>query len=159
MNSSLRVGMDFHGVITENPTFFRDFSALLFEKGHSVYIVSGGPYSVEKNFLDIWGVKYTEIFSLLDHFARRGQVEYFANGNFKVPDCLWNEEKGIYCRNNDISVHIDDTLQYSKNFTTPFCWYNQKDGIGTIGEEKINFNLSPGEVLLSIEGVLTYKNG
>ena len=147
MISNLRIGMDFHGVITENPTFFRDFTALILREGHAVYIVSGGPYSVEKNFLDLWGIKYTEIFSLLDYFARRGQVEYFANGNFKVPDCLWNERKGIYCRDNDISVHIDDTLLYSKNFTTPFCWYDTKNGIGKIGRKKIDFNQNPEQVL------------
>ena len=151
MVCSLRIGIDFHGVISENPTYFRAFSAAAYERGHTIYIISGGPYSVEKNFLDLWGIKYTEIFSMLDYFARRGQVEYFANGNFKVPECLWNEIKGIYCRDNEIDVHIDDTSQYSKNFSTPFCLYDQKEKQCVVDGNKIDFSLEPAETIKQLE--------
>ena len=148
---SLRIGIDFHGVISENPAYFRDFSSAAYERGHTIYIISGGPYSVEKGLLDMWGIRYTEIFSMLDYFARRGQVEYFANGNFKVPDCLWDEIKGKYCRDNGIDIHIDDTLQYSKNFSTPFCWYKQKENLCVVDGKKIDFSLKPEEVLSQFE--------
>ena len=154
MVCSLRIGIDFHGVISENPAYFRDFSAAAYERGHTIYIISGGPYSVEKSMLDIWGIKYTEIFSMLDYFARRGQVEYFANGNFKVPDCLWDEIKGKYCRDNEIDIHIDDTLQYSEKFSTPFCWYREENKRCVVDGKKIDFSLAPEETLRQIEVVV-----
>ncbi len=154
MVCNLRIGIDFHGVISENPTYFRDFSAAAYDRGHTIYIISGGPYSVEKSMLDMWGIKYTEIFSMLDYFARRGQVEYFSNGNFKVPDCLWNEIKGIYCRDNEIDIHIDDTLQYSKNFSTPFCWYDKKEGTCVVAGNKIDFSIAPCETIKQLEAVV-----
>ena len=151
MVCSLRIGIDFHGVISENPTYFRDFSAVAYERGHTIYVISGGPYSVEKSFLDFWGIKYTEIFSMLDYFARRGQVEYFANGNFKVPDCLWDEIKGKFCRDNEIDIHIDDTLQYGKNFSTPFCWYDKKGKLCIADGKKIDFSVEPSETIKQLE--------
>ena len=154
MVRSLRIGIDFHGVISENPTYFRDFSALAYERGHTIYIISGGPYSVEKSMLEVWGIKYTEIFSMLDYFARRGQVEYFANGNFKVPDCLWNEIKGTYCRDNKIDIHIDDTLQYSKSFSTPFCWYDKEKNLCVVQGRKIDFSVAPLETIKQLEMIV-----
>ena len=148
---SLRIGIDFHGVISEKPAYFREFSAAAYARGHTIYVISGGPYSVEKSMLDMWGIKYTEIFSMLDYFARRGQVEYFANGNFKVPDCLWNEIKGIYCRDNEIDIHIDDTVAYSKNFFTPFCLYSKEDDACCVQGNKIDFSIEPAETIKQIE--------
>ena len=71
----LRIGIDFHGVITEAPAFFRDLTTLAFDRDYEIYIISGGPYLVEKNFLDAWHIKYTEIFSLLEHFALLSRLE------------------------------------------------------------------------------------
>ena len=39
----LRIGIDFHGVITEAPAFFRDLTTLAFDKDYEIYIISGGP--------------------------------------------------------------------------------------------------------------------
>ena len=81
-SSKYKIGIDFHGVITASPAFFRDFTALAFDRDYDVFVISGGPYLVVKNFLDSWKIRYNNIFSLIDHFASRGQVKYFPNGNF-----------------------------------------------------------------------------
>lgn len=157
-NSKLRIGIDFHGVITETPAFFRDFTALAFDRDYEIHIISGGPYLVERNFLDSWHIQYTRIFSLLDHFAARGQVEYFDNGNFKVPDALWNEAKAEYCLQNNISIQIDDTMSYGKNFSTPFCLYNKATASCEIGGKTIKFNESPVDALNAIEDFVRSRN-
>lgn len=81
---------------------------------------------VEKNFLDAWQIKYTAIFSLLEHFASHGKVTYFENGNFKVPDDLWNKAKAEYCLEHNIDIQIDDTLEYGKIFQLRFAFIMQK---------------------------------
>ena len=111
-SSKYKIGIDFHGVITASPAFFRDFTALAFDRDYEVFVISGGPYLVVKNFLDSWKIRYNNIFSLIDHFASRGQVKYFPNGNFKVPDELWDKAKAEYCLQNGIDIQIDDTPGY-----------------------------------------------
>lgn len=154
MNSKLRIGIDFHGVITEKPSFFRDFSILVQEHGHSVHVLSGGPYSMVKDFLDAWGFKYVHIFSLVDYFASRGLVEYFENGNFKVPDNLWNKAKADYCYERRISVHIDDTPHYGLCFSTPFALYDKATSTAELYGRIIDFSHSPEQAILSLETVL-----
>lgn len=156
--SDYKIGIDFHGVITVSPSFFRDFSRLVFEKGGEVYIISGGPYTVVKNFLDSWKIPYSEIFSLVDYFAGRGEITYFANGNFKVPDELWNKAKAQYCRQKGIAVQIDDTPAYGNFFSGPFCLFDAQSRSGEIGGRKIDFSSSPQQTWQEIENFLTQKN-
>lgn len=39
----------------------------------------------------------------------------------KFDDNLWNSMKGKYCKDNNIDLHIDDTLVYNDFFSTPFA--------------------------------------
>ena len=151
----MRIGIDFHGVITEAPVFFRDFTALAIAKGHEIFIISGGPHLVEEKFLKAWRIQYTEIFSLLDYFVSRGQVEYFDNGNFKVPDELWNKAKAQYCHEHNIDIQIDDTAYYGDNFSTPFCLYDPHTLSCSILRQNISFNESPAATLAEIEKVIS----
>ncbi|MBR1649069.1 MAG: hypothetical protein IJ689_05665 [Alphaproteobacteria bacterium] len=150
----LRLGIDFHGVITENPVFFRDFCDLALSLNYEVHIVSGGPCQVEKEFLKAWHICYTELFCLLDYFASRGQIEYFENGNFKVRDELWNEAKAQYCAKHRIDIQIDDTARYFQSFTTPFCLYDAKKHSGRLNGHLIDFKQSPAQSLTTIEKIL-----
>ena len=106
---------------------------------------------MEKDFLQAWHIQYTQIFSLLDYFASRGKVEYFDNGNFKVPDELWNKAKADYCRENNIDIQIDDTASYGNDFSTPFCLYNPQTATCTIADKNIDFGKSPLATLKAIE--------
>ena len=136
-SSKYKFGIDFHGVITASPAFFRDFTALAFDRDYEVFVISGGPYLVVKNFLDSWKIRYNNIFSLIDHFASRGQVKYFPNGNFKVPDELWDKAKAEYCLQNGIDIQIDDTPGYGASFSTPFCCYNPENRTCEVGGKVI----------------------
>lgn len=156
-SKKLKIGIDFHGVITEEPAFFREFTALAFDRGHEIHIVSGGPYLVERNFLDTWKISYTRIFAMVDHFASLGQVEYFPNGNFKVPDELWNKAKAEYCLKNGIDIQIDDTPAYGIFFSTPFCCYNAAGKICDLGGKMVDFSKSPTASLNEIEKYLVQQ--
>ena len=51
-----------------------------------------------------------------------GEIQ-FTDGTVqkKFKDGVWDQVKAEYCRNNEINLHIDDTLIYNDFFTTPFC--------------------------------------
>ena len=100
---------------------------------------------------------YRNIFPL-EHFASHGKVTYFENGNFKVPDELWNKAKAEYCLEHDIDIQIDDTLAYGKNFSTPFCLYNAKTSTCEIGSKTIKFTESASDTLKEIEEFILNKN-
>ena len=42
----LKIGLDFHGVINTNPSYFKDFTEYAEARGHRIYIITGG----RKNF-------------------------------------------------------------------------------------------------------------
>lgn len=44
----LKIGLDFHGVINTNPSYFKDFTEYAEARGHRIYIITGGPAA--KNF-------------------------------------------------------------------------------------------------------------
>ena len=139
-SSKYKIGIDFHGVITASPAFFRDFTALAFDRDYEVFVISGGPYLV------------------IDHFASRGQVKYFPNGNFKVPDELWDKAKAEYCLQNGIDIQIDDTPGYGASFSTPFCCYNPENRTCEVGGKGIDFNTSPEQSLREVEEFLSRKH-
>lgn len=125
----LKIGLDFHGVITDNPEYFKVFANEALRRGYEIHIISGGPKATIEKFLQQWGIKYTDIFAIVDYYDARGCVTFYENGEFKVPDKLWNCAKAAYCDENGINIHIDDTMSYSEGFTTPFCFYDVKPDI------------------------------
>ena len=56
-----------------------------------------------------------------------GEVQ-FSDGTIqkRFENGSWDHIKADYCRVNNISLHIDDTLIYNDFFTTPFArlWLN-----------------------------------
>ena len=46
---------------------------------------------------------------------------YWLNYQKKFNDELWDSTKSKYCKEHNISLHIDDTSIYNNYFTTPFC--------------------------------------
>ena len=89
----IKIGLDFHGVITDNPDFFCAFTAEAVRRGYEVHIITGGPAEVVRRLLDDWHISYTTIFAILDFYEHLGKVKYFSNGEFKVKDALWNTAK------------------------------------------------------------------
>lgn len=154
-SAKIRIGLDFHGVITDNPSYFKNFAAEALKRGMEIYIISGGPKATIAEYLKKWQIPYTTIFAILDYYDAKGCVKFFDNGEFKVDDELWNSAKAAYCEAHNIDLHIDDSLSYSEGFSTPFCYYDGEAKQCRIEDRwHINFKHSPEQTLNNIEAFI-----
>ena len=131
-----KLGLDFHGVIDALPEFFAFLTDSFIKNGGEVHILTGGHWNDEfENQLKSLGIKWTHKLSVYDYLIEKetgvvGEIQ-FPDGTIqkKFEDGAWDKVKAEYCRQNKISLHIDDTLIYNDFFTTPFSrlWsHNQK---------------------------------
>lgn len=127
-SSKFKLGIDIHGVIDALPVEFTFLANAVISAGGEVHILTGGSWTDElESQLKSYGIKWTHSFSVYDHLikigtATRGEVE-FPDGTIqkKFNDIDWDYVKADYCKDNEISLHIDDTLAYNEFFKTPFC--------------------------------------
>ena len=123
--SKFSIGLDVHGVIDALPEFFSFLTDSFVKNGAEVHIITGGEWS-EKLEQQLSGIKYTHKFSIYDHLLKTaetlGEIQ-FPDGTIqkKFDDKLWDSTKAQYCKDNNISLHIDDTLVYNEYFSTPFA--------------------------------------
>ena len=151
----IKIGLDFHGVITANPEFFSAFTREAIRREYEIHILTGGPGDVVRCLLDDWNISYTTIFAILDFYEHLGEVKHFSNGEFKVADALWNTAKAKYCAENGIDFHIDDSKAYAKWFITPYCLYKGKEQECYVKDnQKIDFSGHAIEALDEIENII-----
>lgn len=128
----MKLGLDLHGVISDNAIFGYMAKDLIF-MGWEVHVITGG--SKEKALDELnnmgyqWNVHYTHIFSILDYHIEKGTRITGWHPTLKnpeFPDKEWDQTKADYCREHNIGLHLDDSLIYEKEFTTPFArvWTN-----------------------------------
>lgn len=123
-----KLGLDFHGVIDSLSDEFKLLSKLLVDSGNEVHIITGGSWTKElEDELREYGISWTHSFSVYDHLLKMntpttGQYE-FPDGTIqsKFVDGHWDRVKADYCKENKISLHLDDTLIYNDFFETPFA--------------------------------------
>ena len=123
-----KISIDIHGVIDTMPGFFAFLSNLFISNNAEVHIVTGGSWTKELEVqLKAHGVNWTHKFSVYDHLIEikaetKGEI-VFPDGTVqkKFENPVWDYVKAEYCKKNNISLHIDDTLVYNDFFTTPFC--------------------------------------
>ncbi len=127
MPNRLKIGIDFHGVITANPHFFSAFSQEAVKRGWEIHVITGGPADVVCKMLDDWKIAYTTIFAILDFYEALNKVQHISDNKFHVEDKLWDSAKARYCKEHDIDIHIDDSVIYKKWFSTPYCLYDSFD--------------------------------
>lgn len=124
----MKIGLDYHGVIDSNFKMFSELSKLFKSNGHEVHIITGNP--LDDDFLKILKdneVEYTHLFSLLDyHKSKNTHIEYRDN-KFFIDPVLWDQTKSEYCKKHQIDLHIDDSDEYGKYFTTPFLRFYSKN--------------------------------
>lgn len=150
----LKIGLDYHGVIDQRPAYFAGFCSLARAHGHSIYIISGGPIPLLKEYLRKNNIEYDFVFAVSDYYQALGDVRQDKNGNLFVPESLWNKAKAEFCRRAQIDFHIDDSQSYLKWFSTPFCLYDKKDNCCLFGKTKISFALPAKNVLSEIEALV-----
>lgn len=122
MKNKFKLGLDIHGVIDLEPEIFSKISSLISESGHEVHILTGS-HITDKLIEELKGYNmvWDNLFSISDHHKEaRTEMWYDKNGNPWIDDLTWNKTKGIYCKENEITFHMDDTRKYGQHFETEF---------------------------------------
>lgn len=140
MTSFNKVSLDFHGVINSNPEFFCNFLSFLQTRGIEIYIISGGPQKFIARYLAMHNIPYNHIWCIFDHFNERDKVKIAADGTFRIDDKLWNSAKGKFCKQENIDLHIDDSIVYGRHFSTPYVRFDTLKQCFDLGKEKISVN-------------------
>jgi hypothetical protein len=130
MNSKIKIGIDVHGVIDTNPEFFSFLTNAFISSSGEVHIITGGSWTESLiSELNSYGIKWTHHFSVYDYmlnnFKPIGGEIIFPNGEkqIKFASSDWDKAKADYCKENNISLHIDDKSSYSQYFTTNFALF------------------------------------
>lgn len=123
-----KLGLDLHGVVDVLPEVFSFMTNAIVNSGGEVHILTGGSWTPElEEQVRKYGIKWTHTFSVYDHLIEIGAE---TTGEVQFPDGTiqkkfnnedWDHVKSNYCRDNNISLHLDDTLIYNDYFTTPFA--------------------------------------
>lgn len=136
MPPKLKIGLDYHGVVDTRIEYFTLFAKEAHERGHQIYIITGGPKSSVQKKLDQYNFCYDHIFAIVDYYQAKDQVSYDANGDFHIAEHLWNKAKGEYCKIEGIDLQIDDSIEYAKWFKTPYCLYHKDSQTCILSEDK-----------------------
>lgn len=127
-NQTIKIGLDLHGVMSDLPTTFKFLGESILKNSGEVHIITGTVRSKAQEELKslgfVKGRHYSTLFCIVDHMVSSGAKSRGIHPVFKNPefdDDAWDKVKGDYCRANNISLHIDDSLAYAEHFTTPFA--------------------------------------
>jgi hypothetical protein len=125
----MKLGLDFHGVLDADPLFFTELASK-FEEVHIVTGMSELNFQAQYAKLGFRHKIYTHFFSIEDYLVATGKKYIFdKKGGLEFDSNAWDEQKGLYCLKNSISLHIDDTERYGKYFFTPFLLYKKMEKI------------------------------
>jgi len=122
----IRIGLDLHGVVDEDPKFFTDLSALMLENENEVYIVTGreecSGLNKELSLLGMeneGGKLYNGILSITTYQKGIGTPIAYLNGRKSQPMMdprIWNPTKAMLCATAGINIMIDDSAIYEEFF-------------------------------------------
>jgi len=124
---TLKIGLDLHCCIDNDPQFFGELSRTLIALNHEVHITTGSlitPEIIEE--LHSYGMEWTHLWSISNHYKNKPGIElwYDDKGRPWVDENLWNMAKGDYAKSNNLDLCIDDTEVYGKYFSTSFAHCN-----------------------------------
>ena len=123
----MKIGLDVHGVIDSDPTFFSEFTNLMKSAGHEIHVLTGEE-KTEKLIKQLkeMGIIYDFLFSISTSLMELGHdVKFDEENNPWFKNDLWNSAKGKYCLNNEIDLHFDDSPEYFKYFKTPYVFFTK----------------------------------
>ena len=128
MMNNLKLGLDIHGVLDNNPEFFSTLSTAVVNSGGQVHIITGESMTKELktrllNFhpkkLQYW----THFFSIEEHLLEKEEKYTELDNKLYFDKLKWDKAKADYCHAQEISMHVDDRQEYLKFFKTPFLYY------------------------------------
>jgi hypothetical protein len=131
----LRIGLDLHGVIDDNPYMFSTLAKTATEQKHEIYIVTGQEDSPAlKKELIACGMdgSYKDILSITSYQKKLGTSITYVKGDKSQPMMdpeIWNPSKAMLCASAGIDFMIDDSEIYGKyfnNIRTQYILYSKK---------------------------------
>lgn len=123
----MRIGLDYHNVITADPIFFSKMTKVMEDWEYQVHIITGSRITDALIAqLKEFNIYYTHLFSISDYHHMLGTaMTGYAEHQPKIDEEIWNRTKAEYCAKHKISLHIDDSDVYGKYFTTPYAQYRK----------------------------------
>jgi len=116
----IKLGLDVHGVIDEDPEFFSNLSDVMFKHGNSVFIITGREKDAELlEEVSSYKVLYTAILSITTYQKKLGTPISYLDDRKSQPIMdseIWNPTKAALCASAGIDIMIDDSLIYGKYF-------------------------------------------
>ena len=122
-DNKIKVGFDCHGVIDKDFVYFSALTRALMNLGHEVHIITGHMLTYDF-LLPIMKnkIKFSRIFSVSDFLINSGEEVKFTTENDPwFSNAIWDTTKADYCKFHEINIHFDDSLEYGKYFSTPYC--------------------------------------
>lgn len=130
----MKIGIDFHGVITDNLEFWLEMINMWRSFGIEVHLMTGARYETFLNKQVELGIKdigYSHFFSISEFHAKHNpdKIDLSKPNNPYIADKeLWDKTKAEYAMYHNLDLVIDDTAEYGKYFKTPFLLYKGKKG-------------------------------
>ncbi len=125
----IKIGIDFHGVITDNDKMFRMFAQTIMMAGGEIHVITGARKEMYDKQCAEWAIDmpYTKFFSISDYHIDKGTDVDLSNPDFpKMDTDIWDRAKAKYCADNEIDIMIDDSPHYGEYFTTPYMLYRNE---------------------------------
>jgi hypothetical protein len=145
----MKLGLDFHGVITDNFKFFANFADMVLRSGGEVHIITGARREMfEKQCKEFFNepIPHSDFFSISDYHIEKGTPVDLSDPDFpKMDSKIWDGTKANYCREQGIDLMIDDSPHYGEHFTTPYMLYRNE----------LNADLFKWDVVKDIRGRTT----
>lgn len=131
----MKLSIDLHGVLDDLPYVIKALTSAIIKDNGEVHILTGSTTKravEELKELDlIENIHYTHVQGLPDYLESKGKIPVGFNEQFQNNEYLdldWNTAKAQYCSENNIDLHLDDTIEYGNYFRTPFArlWTKNK---------------------------------
>lgn len=117
----MKIGVDLHGVITDDPLRWERVCRSWIINGDEVYILTGSTRVDALTELYKLGIlqgrHYTNIVSVTDYLLSKGlswQYDKHHRPSFDLK--FWKSAKGELAEELELDIHYDDTLEYAEYF-------------------------------------------
>ncbi len=116
----MKIGLDYHGVISEYSEFFRELALSFMKRGHEIHIITGLKKSdfLKKNKKT--NIPYNYFYSITDDLLDKISYIVDIEGRPRFSEYGWNTAKAKYCEDKNIDMMFDDSDIYGKYFSTPY---------------------------------------
>lgn len=119
----IKLGLDLHGVIDKDPTFFSQLADVMLYRDHEIYIVTGREDCIELRkeleACSMPGRLYNGILSITSYQKSQGEPISYLDGRKSHPMMdpkVWNPTKAMLCATAGIDIMIDDSTLYEPYF-------------------------------------------